>query len=174
MVIAPSSSHPTLAHQMMVAAVLFLITMTETSLGYFSFFHGTTPKLLIAMVFVMSVFNKEDIHLITLILVGVIFDSLQGAPFGYTTAALVLVNIIGSLGKRRFSNAPVSFLWLDFAIVMAFVMLYCWISITLYYQAFPSLGPLIFQYSSSVLLFPVMVSFYQGIQYLVEIVSRLK
>ena len=157
----------------MVAAVLFLITMAETSLGYFSFFHGTTPKLLIAMVFVMSVFNKEDIHLITLILVGVIFDSLQGAPFGYTTAALVLVTSSG-LGKRRFRNAPVSFLWLDFAIVMAFVMLYCWISITLYYQAFPSLGPLIFQYSSSVLLFPVMVSFYQGIQYLVEIVSRLK
>jgi rod shape-determining protein MreD len=174
MVIVPSSSQPTFAHQMMISAVLFLITMVETSLGYFSFFYGTTPKLILAMVFIMAIYNKEDIHLATLILVGVIFDSLQGAPLGYTSSVLVLVNIIGMLGKRRFRNTPLSFLWLDFAIVMALVMVYCWICITLFYQAFPSLGPLIFQYSSSVLLFPVVIAFYQGVQYLVEIVNRLK
>ena len=67
MVIAPSSHYFTLPHQMMVASVLFMIMMVEISLGYFAVFQGATPKLLVAMVFLMAVFNKEDIHLINLV-----------------------------------------------------------------------------------------------------------
>ncbi|HCP19066.1 MAG TPA: hypothetical protein DIT62_07330, partial [Alphaproteobacteria bacterium] len=64
--------------------------------------------------------------------------------------------------------------WLDFAMVMAVVMMYCWMCITVYYQSVPAAKPLIFQYSSSVLLFPVIIFLFQGILYLVEIVSRLR
>jgi rod shape-determining protein MreD len=174
MVISLTSGHPTLPHQMMVASVFFLLILVESSLGYFSFFHGATPKLIIAMVFLMAIFNKEDIHLANLVLIGIIFDSLQGAPLGYTSSIMVLVNMIGTIGKRRFSDTPMSYLWLDFAMVMGFVMVYCWACIYVYYQLLPAVGPLIFQYSSTVLLFPVMVLIYQGIQYLVEMVSWLK
>ncbi|MBL6782716.1 MAG: hypothetical protein ISQ21_06715 [Alphaproteobacteria bacterium] len=174
MVIAPSSHYFTLPHQMMVASVLFMIMMVEISLGYFAVFQGATPKLLVAMVFLMAVFNKEDIHLINLVVIGLIFDSLQGAPFGYTSSVLLIVNIISIIGKRRFNSKLMSYLWLDFAMVMAVVMMYCWICITVYYKSLPATGPLIFQYSSSVLLFPVMIFLFQGILYLVEIVSRLR
>lgn len=174
MVIAPSSQYFTLPHQMMVASVLFMIMMVEISLGYFAVFQGATPKLLVAMVFLMAVFNKEDIHLINLVVIGLIFDSLQGAPFGYTSSVLLIVNIISIIGKRRFNSKLMSYLWLDFAMVMAVVMMYCWICITVYYKSLPATGPLIFQYSSSVLLFPVMIFLFQGILYLVEIVSRLR
>lgn len=174
MVIAPSSHYFTLPYQMMVASVLFMIMMVEISLGYFAVFQGATPKLLVAMVFLMAVFNKEDIHLINLVVIGLIFDSLQGAPFGYTSSVLLIVNIISIIGKRRFNSKLMSYLWLDFAMVMAVVMMYCWICITVYYKSLPATGPLIFQYSSSVLLFPVMIFLFQGILYLVEIVSRLR
>ena len=174
MVIAPSSHYFTLPHQMMVASVLFMIMMVEISLGYFAVFQGATPKLLVAMVFLMAVFNKEDIHLINLVVIGLIFDSLQGAPFGYTSSVLLIVNIISIIGERRFNSKLMSYLWLDFAMVMAVVMMYCWICITVYYKSLPATGPLIFQYSSSVLLFPVMIFLFQGILYLVEIVSRLR
>jgi rod shape-determining protein MreD len=174
MVISLTSGHPTLPHQMMVASVFLLLILVESSLGYFSFFHGATPKLIIAMVFLMAIFNKEDIHLANLVLIGIIFDSLQGAPLGYTSSIMVLVNMIGTIGKRRFSDTPMSYLWLDFAMVMGLVMVYCWACIYVYYQLLPAVGPLIFQYSSTVLLFPVMVLIYQGIQYLVEMVSWLK
>lgn len=174
MVIAPSSHYFTLPHQMMVASVLFMIMMVEISLGYFAVFQGATPKLLVAMVFLMAVFNKEDIHLINLVVIGLIFDSLQGAPFGYTSSVLLIVNIISIIGKRRFNSKLMSYLWLDFAMVMAVVMMYCWVCITVYYKSLPATGPLIFQYSSSVLLFPVMIFLFQGILYLVEIVSRLR
>ena len=174
MVISLDSGHPTFLHQMMVASVFFLLIMVESSLGYFSFFHGATPKLIIAMVFLMAIFNKEDIHLANLVLIGIIFDSLQGAPLGYTSSVMVLVNNIGTIGKRRFNDMPMSYLWLDFAMVMGLVMFYCWLCICIYYQSLPAVGPLVFQYSSTVLLFPVMILIYQGIQYMVEMVSRLK
>ncbi|MAJ36306.1 MAG: hypothetical protein CBC12_14485 [Candidatus Puniceispirillum sp. TMED52] len=174
MVIAPSSQYFTLAHQIIVASILFVTMMVEISLGYFTVFHGATPKLLVAMVFLMAVFNEEDIHLVNLVVIGLIFDCLQGAPFGYTSSVLVIVNIISIIGKRRFNSELMSYLWLDFAMVMAVVMIYCWMCITVYYQSVPAAKPLIFQYSSSVLLFPVIIFLFQGILYLVEIVSRLR
>lgn len=174
MVITPSNVHPTFVHQMLVASVLFLIMMVESSLGYFLFFHGAAPKVLVTMVFLMAVFDKENIHLANLVLIGVIFDSLHGAPIGYTSSSLIIVNIIGLIGKRRFQSNPLSYLWLDFTMVMALIIIYCWLCISIYYTAFPAIGPLVFQYSISVLLFPLVISLYQGIQYLTELVGRLR
>jgi hypothetical protein len=65
-------------------------------------------------------------------------------------------------------------IWLEFAAVMVAVMLYTWVCIILINQALPAIMPLVFQYSVTVLLFPVMIGIYKLELSLLELIRRLK
>jgi hypothetical protein len=99
---------------------------------------------------------------------------MQSAPLGYTSGAMILVNVFGILSRHRLKNVQQSLIWLEYATVMIAVMFYTWICIVVINQGLPAVMPLVFQYSVTVLLFPVMIGIYKLELSLLELMRRLK
>jgi len=174
MPISSIASPPTLQHQCVNFAMMFIVAFAEIALAYFPLFFGVSPKLLITIVFLIAIYDEEQNHFINLIGVGLIYDMMQSAPLGYTSGAMILVNLFGILSRHRLKNVQQSLIWLEYAALMVTVMLYTWICIVLINQGFPAVMPLVFQYSVTVLLFPIMIGIYKLELSLMELIRRLK
>ncbi len=174
MAINSIASPPTLQHQSISFTLMFIVAFAEIALAYFPLFFGVSPKLLITIVFLIAIYDEEQSHFASLMAVGLIYDMMQSAPLGYTSGAMILVNLFGILSRHRLKSVQQSMIWLEFAAVMVAVMLYTWVCIILINQALPAIMPLVFQYSVTVLLFPVMIGIYKLELSLLELIRRLK
>ena len=151
----------TLTHQLLAFTGLFAMLFIEVALGYFPAFHGVAPKLMMALLYVMLLYDEEPVRLASLVTLGVIFDSLQGNPLGYTSGGLILIAIFGGFARRRLTRPPFSTLWLEFAFVMLGLFVYAIIVMASYHQTQPAVGYVLFQFSATVLLLPLVLAAHQ-------------
>ena len=151
----------TLAHQLLAFAALFAVLFIEIALGYFPAFYGLAPKLMMALLYIMLVYDEEPVRLASLVALGIIYDSTQGNPLGYTSGGLILIAIFGLLARRRLFRPPFSTLWLEFATIMLVLFIYAITIMTLYHQAPPPAAYVLFQFSATVLLLPLVLALHQ-------------
>lgn len=135
---------------------LLLIALGEAALGYFPALFGAAPKLLLICFFVFSIYLPAAFPLVSIFLVGVIFDLIQGSPFGFTSALLIMVQVI--VLNRRFTlqQSDSGMIWYEFTLTMLAVLTFTLITMVLYWGRIPAPQPLLFQYSLSILLFPLV------------------
>ena len=151
----------TLAHQLLASATLFGVLFVELGLGYFPAFYGVAPKLTMTLLYLMLVYDEEPVHLATLVTLGIIYDSLQGNPLGYTSGGLILVAMIGRHARQRLAHPPLSSLWIEFAVAMLVVFAYSVLAMVAYHQRVPAIGYVLFQHAATVLLLPLVLASHQ-------------
>lgn len=159
----------TMTHQLLTQLfallALGLVMFVELGLGYFPAFHGVAPKLMLTWLYLMLVYDEEPPRLISLFMLGIIYDSLEGNPLGYTSGALILVAISGHIAHGQTSHLfrpPLSSLWITFAFVMLVGFAYSVGVMLAYYQTTPAVGYVLFQYAATVLLFPLVLGAQQS------------
>ena len=151
----------TLAHQLLAGATLFGMLFVELGLGYFPAFYGVAPKLTMTMLYLMLVYDDEPVHLASLVGLGIMYDSLQANPLGYTSGGFVLVALCGRQARLRLAHPPLSTLWIEFAVVMLVVFVYSLAVMTVYHQTAPAMGYVLFQHAATVLLLPLVLASHQ-------------
>lgn len=156
----------TITHQLFALFALLLVMFVELALGYFPAFHSVAPKLMLAWLYLLLVYDEEAPRLTTLFVLGIIYDSLEGNPLGYTSGALILVAISGHIAHGQTSHVfrpPLSSLWITFAFVMLVGFAYSVLVMLAYYQTMPAVGYVLFQYAATVLLFPLVLAVQQSL-----------
>ena len=121
----------------------------------------------------MAVYDDEANHFAILLVIGLIYDAMQAAPLGFTAGAMILMHLCGAIMERWLRHAPYSTLWMRFALVLVGLMLYTWLGIVLSHQAIPALGGLVFQYSITVLLLPLMLGIYRLELSLLDLIRKV-
>lgn len=161
-------------YQLVLPVLLLIIAFVEMALAYFPVFHGAAPKLLIAMLYIVIVRGGEPVSLVSLVIIGTIYDSLQGNPLGYTPAALVIVSLAARIRAPRIHDTPFVYIWFEFAAIMVLVSSYTIIAALSYHQTIPAPGPLVFQFGVTILFFPLVRWCHRRIEQLLDLVQQTR
>ena len=153
--------------------LLLFFCFFESALGYFPVFFGTAPKILLTLSYVMLIRDSDSVPLYALVFIGLVYDILQANPLGYTSAAMVIICVFVLVRNLRLPKAELAGQWLNFAFLMGIILAYSALVIGLYNTDFLPLRPLTFQFSATVLLFPVIYHVNRMVIHLGEVFQRL-
>lgn len=144
--------------QVMAFIGLLFLVFAENGLGVFPVLFGTVPKLLFIAVFLILFFHPFAVPLLSLFIVGLVYDLTQANPLGYTAALLVCTH--GWVLIRRRVLVKGGSLWAEFTAMMAVIMVLSVLGVMLMSGAMPALQPWLFQYGLTVALLPLAHWFY--------------
>lgn len=132
---------------------LILISVIPTHIpGYASI----VPQLALMGVFHWTVFRPDLLPVLAIFGIGILQDSLSGAPMGLNT--IVFLTVYGVvLGQRRFFLGK-SFLveWLGFCIIAAGAAAQSWLLLSAYHVHPVAPLPVLFQYLMSASFYPLL------------------
>jgi len=136
-----------------LTVVLILLNIIPTHIpGYASI----VPQLALMAVFHWTVFRPDLFPLWAIFVIGILQDSLSGAPMGLNT--MVFLTVYGVvLGQRRFFLGKTFFVeWLGFSIIAAGAAFQAWVLLSAYYVYVVAPGPIIFQYFMTIAFYPIL------------------
>lgn len=151
-----------LFQQVFAFVLLMLAVFVESGLGLVPSFYGSVPKISFCLLFLIALNRPAAVPLYPVLLVGLIYDTVQGSPFGYTSSLYLI--IIGVVEWRRpfLIIADPSVIWSEFVIMLVGLMIYIFAVFMIFHGAWPPFAEILFQIGFTALLFPIfnwMISF---------------
>jgi len=132
------------------------LAFSESALGHMPIFFGSVPRIMLIMLFIMTLLLPGALPTVMVVVVGLVYDLVQGNPLGYTVSLMVIVQAAAMLRRVRLADVDAGTIWSEFGLVMAIVQIYGLLVLVLYTGHFPAIGPILFQFASTVLLFPIL------------------
>lgn len=139
-----------------LSVLLIILSVVPTHLPGFA---AIVPQLALMAVFHWTVFRPDLLPTMAVFVLGLLQDSLSGAPLGLNTA--VFLTIYGLvLGQRRFFLGKSFFVeWLGFSIICAGATLQAWVLLSAFHVHFMDVAPLTFQFLMSCAFYPLLAWF---------------
>lgn len=142
--------------QVMGTVALLLITFIEIAFGQYPVFFGSTPHLMVMATVLIALYLPVALPSVAVVLAGIMFDLVQGAPLGYSTGLLFLALITVLSRRAVLIHADAATIWYEFALLLFGLQLYCLAVIVFWSGEIPAIRPIMSQYAVTVLLFPVL------------------
>ncbi|MGC6485448.1 MAG: hypothetical protein ACON4P_07235 [Candidatus Puniceispirillales bacterium] len=152
----PRHADRELLFQVLGTVALLVMAFVEIALGQYPVFFGSTPQIMLMTAVLTLIYLPVALPLIAIVLAGIIFDLVQGAPLGFSTGMLVLASMVVLSRRSMLIHADASTVWYEFALILFGVQVYSLVIITLWAGEVPAVRPLLSQYGITVLLFPVL------------------
>jgi len=136
-----------------LSVVLILLSVIPTHIpGYGSI----VPQLALMGIFHWTVFRPDLLPVFAVFVIGILQDSLSGAPMGLNT--IVYLTVFGVvLGQRRFFLGKTFWVeWLGFSIIAAGAALQAWLLLSAYHVHVLIPGPVFFQYLMTIGFYPIL------------------
>ncbi len=114
------------------------------------------PALALIAVYYWAVHRPELMTVWAIFLIGLFHDLLSGGHIGVGILALLLVHIIVDTQRRIFARSSFQALWVLFAPVAAAAMYLMWLLNCLMQGEFLEVGPVLFQYLTTVAAYPCL------------------
>jgi rod shape-determining protein MreD len=136
-----------------LSVVLILLSVIPTHIpGYGSI----VPQLALMGIFHWTVFRPDLLPVFAVFVIGILQDSLSGAPMGLNT--IVYLTVFGVvLGQRRFFLGKTFWVeWLGFSIIAAGAALQAWLLLSAYHVHVLIPGPVFFQYLMTIGFYTIL------------------
>lgn len=149
---------------------LMFIVFVESALGQIPTFYGAAPKLVFGLLFVIGIRFPKAVPLLPVMVLGLIYDLVQGNPFGYSSSLYLIILIFTQLRGVVLVEADATTLWSEFVLLVFGLMLYMMIVFGFYTGTWPPVSEMIFQTGFTILLFPIMnwgFDFYKNVSILI-------
>ena len=130
---------------------LVLIGFVPTHLP---FSHFLRPDLALICLYFWVLYRLDLFGVLSVIVLGLVVDSLSGAPFGMNICVLVFAYILTITYGSYVNTKPFLISWIGFAIVCFLALLFKWVSFSIYYKTFLSFGHILMSYLVSILIYP--------------------
>jgi len=147
--------------QILLSQVIGFVGMTalalaESALGQMPLFYGNVPRILLIMLFIITFLSPAVLPASMMLVIGIVYDLVQGNPPGYTSSMMMIVHMAVMLRRVKMADADAEIIWSEFSLVMAVVQIYGFLVLVAYTGHVPAMGPVVFQFATSVLLFPIL------------------
>ena len=146
---------PNFPLQVLTAALGLTLVLLELSLAQWSVFHGAAPNLSYIFIYYMMIYHTKLLPIFSIFLMGIVGDVLLSDLVGGRATALILLSYAMQFRLLRLQQSDFSYLWADFALSCGFVLIFQLTFFSLLNMAVPSLGPIIFQFGATLILFPL-------------------
>jgi cell shape-determining protein MreD len=154
--VSSTQSDQVLLQQVLSFAGLGFIAFVESALGQVPLFYGSGPKLLFCLVFAIGVRYPKLLPLITVVVLGLIFDLLQSNPFGYSSSLYLIILVYAKIRHNILIETDAMHVWAEFALLVFGLMIYMMTVFWFYTGAWPPFGSMLFQAISTIFLFPII------------------
>ncbi|MFQ6018417.1 MAG: rod shape-determining protein MreD [Kiloniellaceae bacterium] len=114
------------------------------------------PSLALIAVYFWLVHQPDLMPLWAVFLIGLVQDLLGGGPIGVAALALLVVYAAVATQRRFFTNAPFLLVWSVFMPVAAVAHFLTWVFNCLIIDAFIDPEPAVFQYLTTVAVYPCL------------------
>ena len=114
------------------------------------------PLLPAIAVFYWAIYRPDLMPLTATFAIGLVHDSLTGAPLGMTSLVLLVLQGLSS-SQRKFFHAKGPFIsWFGFSLLMASAAVCAWFVATAYHFQFLDPVPVIIQFAITVAAYPLL------------------
>ena len=141
--------------QVLAAALGLTLVLVELSLAQWSVFHGAAPNLSLIFIYYMMIYHTKLLPIFSIFMMGIVGDVLLSDLVGGRATALILLAYVMQLRLLRLQQSDFSHLWVDFALSCGFVSIFQLTFFSLLNMTVPSLGPILFQFGTNLILFPL-------------------
>ena len=141
--------------QILTAAIGLTLVLLELSLAQWPVFYGAAPNLSLIFIYYMMIYHTKLLSIFSIFLMGIVGDFLLSDLLGGRSTALILLAYVMQLRLLRLQQSDFSHLWVDFAASCGFVGIFQLTFFSLLNMTIPSLGPILFQFGTNLILFPL-------------------
>jgi rod shape-determining protein MreD len=114
------------------------------------------PSLALIAVYYWLVHRPDLMPVWAVFLIGVVQDLLSGRPLGVAAFVLLVVYAVIASQRQFFTNAPFILVWLVFLLIAFGAHGLTWIFTTLILDAYMDPGPAVFQYLTTIAVYPCL------------------
>jgi len=132
---------------------LVLIAFIELHLP---FLHSLRPDVACISVYFWVLYRLDLFGIFSTFFLGLIVDSLSGAPFGMNVFVLSLVYVLTISYGSYVNTKPFLISWLGFAAVFFAALVFKWVVFSVYYRVFLSFWHIFITYAVTVLIYPLI------------------
>lgn len=115
-----------------------------------------TPVVTLIAVYYWSIYRPDLLPLAATFLIGIMQDTLSGAPLGLSSLVLLLVQGVVVSQRRFFHGKTFLVEWWGFMLVAPVALLMTWFLASLYHGLFVAPRPLGFQLLLTIALYPAL------------------
>ena len=141
--------------QILTAALGLTLVLLELSLAQWPLFYGAAPNLSLVFIYYMVLYHTKLLPIFSIFITGIVGDLLLSDLLGGRATALILLAYVMQLRLLRLQQSDFSHLWVDFALSCGFVLVFQLTFFSLLNMTVPSLGPILFQFGTNLILFPL-------------------
>lgn len=114
------------------------------------------PMLPLAAVYYWAIYRPKLLPFWVTFLIGLLHDILSGAPTGMWAAIYVCVQAITINQRPIFYGKSFAVVWFGFGILAASAAAAAWLLTVVFFSRYIAIEPAIFQYFTTVVLYPVL------------------
>lgn len=114
------------------------------------------PLLLIILVFVLTIQNRQELPSLSVFAGGLIMDVLTAGPLGYWAAIFLLTYTLASLYRRSRVRREFRNLWIAFAGTAIAASVSGWVLASLYFVRLIDWQPMLIASATAIALFPLV------------------
>lgn len=104
------------------------------------------PVWPVMMIFQWALYRPDLMPPVAVFLVGLLFDTLSGAPLGLNAMVFVVMRTLVEKQRRFFYGKPFGIVWMGFAVVSAVAFVAAWAVASAWYGRFLDAAALAYQY----------------------------
>lgn len=127
-------------------------------------FDMVTPLLLSISVFYWSLHRPYLLPPIVVFVLGVVQDTISGAPFGLTSLTMLIVYAIAASQRQVFVGKPFIQMWWGFMLVAIGLSFLTWVVMCFYSLALIPIVPVMIQSGLTILFFPLLAWIFALVQ----------
>lgn len=116
----------------------------------------TAPVWPVMAVFYWSLYRPDLMPAPAVFVIGLMLDTLSGAPVGISAVAFLFVHGIVTAQRRFFYGKPYAIVWLGFALIAAAALTLSWLLASIWHGTILGTRIIAFQYLLTVGCFPVL------------------
>ncbi|MCE2517294.1 MAG: rod shape-determining protein MreD, partial [Alphaproteobacteria bacterium] len=102
---------------------LMFIIFVDSALGQLPTFYGSAPKLVFGVLFIIGIRFPKAVPLLPVMVLGLIYDLVQGNPFGYSSSIYLIILIFTQLRGVVLVEADATTQWSEFVLLVFGLML---------------------------------------------------
>ncbi|MDD3287863.1 MAG: rod shape-determining protein MreD [Alphaproteobacteria bacterium] len=136
-----------------ITAILFvLLGVVQWPLPYLG---AVTPSLALIAVYYWAVHRPDLFRPSSAFVVGLLYDAINGYPFGMSALIFVAIHQLALTQRRFFAGHSFFMMWSGFVLTMLCAMVANWLAMTLWNWDFMPLMPIFIQALFTVVIFPI-------------------
>lgn len=147
---------------MILTLALTFITVLPLRLPGFT---PVTPVVTLIAVYYWSIYRPDLLPLAATFVIGVMQDTLSGAPLGLSSLVLLLTQGVVVSQRRFFHGKTFLVEWWGFMLVAPVALLIAWFFAALYHGVFVAPWPLGFQLLFTIALYPALTWLFARAQF---------